>query len=168
MAAPVRPGGRVPATTDPTAARTLLVEGVVQGVGFRPFVWRLATELGLAGRVRNAAGVVVGMRRAVSGLSGVLPEAPPKLRATSLPKTWQQIMVSASHWVGFTLPGMMELPGSFSGRLSSPRPLRGPEASQRMSLAIFMSAAASVFSAPCAATSASCAASAANLLSATA
>jgi hypothetical protein len=31
-------------------------------------------------------------------------------------------MVIASHCVGLTLPGMMLLPGSFSGSSSSPRP----------------------------------------------
>ena len=35
--------------------------------------------------------------------------------AVSLPMTCTATMVSASHWVGFTLPGMMEEPGSFSG-----------------------------------------------------
>jgi hydrogenase maturation protein HypF len=54
-------------TTDPPAEATetvrkgLRVEGVVQAVGFRPFVHRTATDLGLTGWVRNAgdAGVRV-------------------------------------------------------------------------------------------------------------
>ena len=36
-------------------ARRIRVTGIVQGVGFRPFVWRLAQELELAGWVRNDA-----------------------------------------------------------------------------------------------------------------
>ena len=54
----------------------------------------------------------------------------------------------ASLCVGLTLPGMMEEPGSFSGMTKSPRPQRGPEASQRMSFEIFISDAARVSSAP--------------------
>lgn len=40
--------------------RRIRVRGLVQGVGFRPYVWRLANELGLIGWVRNdGAGVTV-------------------------------------------------------------------------------------------------------------
>ncbi len=40
-------------------ARRLEVHGVVQAVGYRPFVWRLAREHDVTGRVRNEGGVVV-------------------------------------------------------------------------------------------------------------
>ena len=43
----------------PRAGRRIAVHGTVQGVGFRPFVYRLAVELGLEGTVRNADGHVV-------------------------------------------------------------------------------------------------------------
>jgi hydrogenase maturation protein HypF len=59
----------------------LEVTGAVQGVGFRPTVWRLARELGLAGFVRNSsAGVeieVEGQRAAE--FAGALRAAPPPL-----------------------------------------------------------------------------------------
>ncbi len=59
------------------------VEGTVQGVGFRPFVFRVATELGLAGWVLNdARGVLVeveGDRPAVEAFLARLSSDPPPL-----------------------------------------------------------------------------------------
>ena len=43
-----------------TAGRRIEVRGIVQGVGFRPWVYKLASENGVTGRVRNgAAGVII-------------------------------------------------------------------------------------------------------------
>jgi hydrogenase maturation protein HypF len=59
------------------------VEGVVQGVGFRPFVHQLASRLGLAGVVGNdAAGVFIeveGPTRAVEEFLARLEQEPPPL-----------------------------------------------------------------------------------------
>lgn len=60
----------------------------------------------------------------------------------------------------------MEEPGSFSGNESSPRPHRGPDAKNRMSLAIFMRLVATVFKEPDIWTRASWQASASNLFGA--
>lgn len=59
----------------------VLVRGTVQGVGFRPFVHRVATRLALDGTVRNLDGDVLievgGSRSAVAELARVLREHPP-------------------------------------------------------------------------------------------
>jgi hydrogenase maturation protein HypF len=48
------------ATSPKVEGRRIVVRGTVQGVGFRPFVYRLARDEGLTGRVRNdARGVTI-------------------------------------------------------------------------------------------------------------
>ena len=75
-------------------------------------------------------------------LSSKWPWLPAKATVVALPITCAQTMVMASAWVGLTLPGMIEEPGSFSGSAISPMPERGPEPIRRMSLAILNSPAA--------------------------
>jgi hydrogenase maturation protein HypF len=69
--------------------RHIDVSGVVQGVGFRPYIYRLATERQLAGTIRNtSAGVAV----EVEGAPGVVedfvariqPGAPPLAHITQI------------------------------------------------------------------------------------
>ncbi|UCF89134.1 MAG: carbamoyltransferase HypF [bacterium] len=65
------------------------VDGIVQGVGFRPFVYRLATELGLAGWVNNTTdGVVIEVEGERDNLDSFLfrlkEDAPPLSRISSL------------------------------------------------------------------------------------
>ena len=64
------------------ARRRLWIAGTVQGVGFRPFLYRLAERWQLGGWVRNSAsGVVVEIEGARSGLAGFLSDlaSPPPL-----------------------------------------------------------------------------------------
>lgn len=67
----------------PAAAARLRVRGIVQGVGFRPFVYGLASQHGLAGWVRNtSAGVeiaVEGSAEALQAFTRALREQPPPL-----------------------------------------------------------------------------------------
>jgi hydrogenase maturation protein HypF len=84
--------------------RGLLVRGVVQGVGFRPYVYRLAQRFGLTGFVRNtSAGVVVeveGPRAAVEAFVEALPrEGPPLMRLVSVEASDLRLAFDA----GFTI-----------------------------------------------------------------
>ena len=48
------------AAREPVVGEQIRVRGIVQGVGFRPTVWKLATEMGLSGQVLNdGQGVLV-------------------------------------------------------------------------------------------------------------
>jgi hydrogenase maturation protein HypF len=65
--------------------RRLVVRGVVQGVGFRPFVAGLARRLGLSGHVRNVSGAVVieieGAEAALGAFGDALTRERPSLAA---------------------------------------------------------------------------------------
>src|SRR5260370_34553584 len=75
---------------DPTLERRrIIVQGIVQGVGFRPFVYSQAVRWGLAGFVLNESGVVTievkGNLNAMDGFERALrEEAPPLARAASV------------------------------------------------------------------------------------
>ena len=80
-------------STDPTRRLRLEIHGAVQGVGFRPFVYRLATELALAGWViNNSQGVFIeveGSEQRVQRFLERLPlETPPRAIVHSLDKEW--------------------------------------------------------------------------------
>ncbi|MBC8342153.1 MAG: carbamoyltransferase HypF, partial [Proteobacteria bacterium] len=70
-------------------SREIRVRGAVQGVGFRPFVWRLAREEGLVGFVMNDGdGVLIHATGSAQALSGLLArlesELPPLAHVESI------------------------------------------------------------------------------------
>ena len=95
--APPEPRPSPPARRDEAAAVPgrvrIEIQGAVQGVGFRPFVHRLASELGLAGWVRNETrGVFIeaeGPRVDLeSFLRRIREERPPRAWVQSLGESW--------------------------------------------------------------------------------
>ncbi len=72
-----------------TIRRSLVVRGVVQGVGFRPFIYRIAREEGLAGLIGNDTdGVTIEVEGAADRVDEfvrrVRAEAPPLARIDSI------------------------------------------------------------------------------------
>ena len=68
--------------------KKIFVKGIVQGVGFRPFVYTLATQLGLFGWVRNtSSGVEIelnGEEQLISQFLERLSSNPPPLARIDL------------------------------------------------------------------------------------
>lgn len=100
-----------PATSARVRNERLLVTGVVQGVGFRPFVHRLALSHGLSGTVRNtAAGVEIEVEGAPEALQAfrhdLAGQAPPLARLERIR----------------TEPGVPRGAGTFTIESSSDRP----------------------------------------------
>src|SRR5687768_11024826 len=81
-------------------ARFLKVRGVVQGVGFRPFVFRVARDLGLSGWVRNDGdGVAIHLQGEPEALDAFVrqleAQPPPAARIASIDVSATGIMEAA-------------------------------------------------------------------------
>jgi hydrogenase maturation protein HypF len=103
------------ALNEPVERKRILVRGVVQGVGFRPFVYKVATSLGLTGYVFNSSsGVTIeieGLGSALDEFLRTLKDNPPKL-AEIKEITVSEIEVQGG--AGFSILGSREEAGAFA------------------------------------------------------
>jgi hydrogenase maturation protein HypF len=115
--APQRPPQRPPHRA--LERRRIRVVGVVQGVGFRPFVVRLATELGLAGHVGNdPEGVFIEVEGGVGDLevfaARLTRDAPPLAHVFGV----ESAVAEVRHERGFRV--VESVPGGAVGTFVSP------------------------------------------------
>ena len=101
--------------SDPATRKRIQVTGVVQGVGFRPFVYQLAGSLGLSGFVFNSsAGVTIeieGSAATIDTFLTTLRDNPPQL-ADITEVTVSEIAVQRGE--GFSILDSREEAGAFS------------------------------------------------------
>lgn len=90
------------------------VKGIVQGVGFRPFVYNLAQRLDLRGWVRNTSG---GVELEVSGEADALQQMLQALREEAPPLAQIDSINAADHspngFTGFEIRHSQAMPGAF-------------------------------------------------------
>lgn len=92
----------------------IFINGIVQGVGFRPFIYSLASRYQLSGWVRNTSS---GVEIEVSGpmdqlaefISSIKEEAPPLARIDSL----QEESIQAMAYEGFQIQGSRVIEGDY-------------------------------------------------------
>ncbi|MGW0336978.1 carbamoyltransferase HypF [Streptomyces sp. NPDC003011] len=93
--------------------RRITVRGTVQGVGFRPYVHRLAADLALAGFVSNTAqGVLIEVEGPPTGVAGFcsrLAQEPPPLAAVT--GIGMEDVPATGAADGFTIRGTEQSPG---------------------------------------------------------
>ena len=81
--------------------KQIIVKGIVQGVGFRPFVWRLASELACTGFVRNStSGVQIEVQGNLAGIESF--ERRLRLEAPSLSRILELTAATVEAKVGET------------------------------------------------------------------
>lgn len=95
--------------------RRIHIRGIVQGVGFRPFVYNLARDLGLSGYVLNSsAGVTVeieGPEREIADfLRRLRDDAPPLARIESI----ESCILPACRYSGFVIRESVDGPGKLA------------------------------------------------------
>ncbi len=99
---------------NPSSAYRILINGIVQGVGFRPFIYGLATRYALEGWVRNTSG---GVEIEISGpadglekfLTSIKTETPPLARIETL----QKESIHPNQYDGFQIHGSFIIEGDY-------------------------------------------------------
>jgi hydrogenase maturation protein HypF len=101
----------------PNLRKHIQVRGIVQGVGFRPFVYNLAHSLGLTGFVFNSSsGVTIeieGDGAAVEAFLQTLKEDPPQLAEIAEITVSEMAVEGSAGFSGFSILGSREEAGEF-------------------------------------------------------
>ncbi|TFG68642.1 MAG: carbamoyltransferase HypF, partial [Anaerolineales bacterium] len=97
-----------------TTAYRISITGVVQGVGFRPFVYNLAMSMGLHGWVLNHSGgvdiEVEGQRDKLADfITALSTQAPPLATITGI----RSLLVDPTHHTDFTIRHSEQLSGQY-------------------------------------------------------
>ncbi|WP_425107365.1 carbamoyltransferase HypF [Ancylobacter sp.] len=92
----------------------IIVRGIVQGVGFRPFVWRLAQRLGLDGEVSNRGDAVVivasGAPAVLDAFAAALAaEAPPLARVEAVERRTVPLFAGSGFAIAASAPGTVSV-----------------------------------------------------------
>ena len=93
----------------PVERARIVVRGAVQGVGFRPFVYRLATDLGLAGWVLNSSsGVFIEVEGAGGAVASFIDRIERERPARAFVQSLEATRLDPAGYAGFTIRPSVE------------------------------------------------------------